>query len=298
MKPVLAELHQIITKDGIPLEGLFFRPKKKSGIAAIWLGGLTSRFSKNPERTNILADIFTKNGIGFATFDHRGLGLINSLKVRNGKKEKYIAAGTAFEKFKHSVLDIEAILSFLRKYGYKKIFLLGHSTGANKAAHYIWKKGGRGLAGVGLLGPLSDIPGIKAGLGRKYSAALKTAEKMVKKGKGKELIPFSLVNGAFWSAERFWSIAREGSKEDTFPYYNQKRKFYWAERVRLPVFVVIGEKDQHADRSVKEILETLKKQIPQKWFSGAIIKDADHGFSGKENILAVKLASWVKGEKL
>jgi alpha-beta hydrolase superfamily lysophospholipase len=296
MKSALAEIHQIVTKDGVPLEGLFFRSKKKSKIAAVWLGGLTSRFSKNPERTNTLADTFTKNGISFATFDHRGLGLINSLKVKRGKKERYIVVGTAFEKFEHSVLDIEAILSFLRERGYKKVFLLGHSTGANKAAHYIWKKGGRGLAGVGLLGPLSDIPGIKAGLGRKYSAVLKTAEKMVKKGKGKELIPFSLVNGAFWSAERFWSIAREGSKEDTFPYYNQKIKFYWAKTVRLPVFVVIGEKDQHADRPIKEILEAFKKQIPQKWFSGAIIKDADHGFSDKENILAVKLGGWIKGK--
>lgn len=294
MKPILAELHQIITKDGIPLEGLLFQPNRKGKTAAVWFGGLTSRFSKNPERTNVLADIFIKNGISFATFDHRGLGVINSFKTGKGKNKKYILGGTTFEKFEHSVLDIEAILIFLRKRGYKKIFLLGHSTGANKTAYYIWKRGGYGVTGAVLLGPLSDIPGIKAELGRKYFTVLKTAGKMVKKSRGKELLPFKLVNGAFWSAERFWSIAREGSKEDAFPYYDPKRKFYWAKKVRLPVYVVIGEKDEHTDRPVKEILEAFKKQIPQKWFYGTIIKDADHGFAGRENVLARKLTSWIR----
>lgn len=290
---MLAELHQIITKDGIPLEGLFFKPKLRGKAAAIWLSGLTGRFSKNPERTNTLAKELTRKGIAFAIFDHRGASIIESFKIKKGRgKGKYILAGTGFEKFEHSRLDIEATIRFLRKHGYKKIFLLGHSTGANKSAYFYWKSKGRGVSGVGLLGPLSDIPGMKEESGRNYQTLLKTAEKMIKRGGGKELLPLKLTKGRFWSAERFWSIAREGSKEDTFPYYNPKRKFYWTKKIHTPFLVLIGEKDQYADPSVTEILDAFKKQIPEKWFTGVILKASDHSFNSREKELATAVERW------
>lgn len=294
---MLTELHQIITKDGIPLEGLFFKPKRKSGVAALWVSGLTGRFSGSPERTLALAKILGSRGIAFAVFDHRGQGTINFLRKKLRKKTKYILAGTTFERFEHCVYDIDAVIQFLRKKGYKKIFLLGHSTGANKIAYYYWKTNGRGVAGLVLLGPLSDIPVLKKDLGRKYRLAIKWAEAMVKKGKRKVLLPPSFVGDAFWAAERFLSIAREGSREDTFPYYNPRRKFYWAKKIRVPVLMLIGREEQHADRPVAEILEAFKKQISGRFFSGKIIKGADHGFAEKEKELARTIANWIKNEK-
>jgi len=290
---MLSELHQIITKDGIPLEGLLFKPKRKKRAAAVWLGGLTSRFSKNPERTHALAQVFTKHGIAFANFDHRGAGIINAIKIQKGNRKKYILAGTSFEKFEHSIFDIEAILNFFRKRGYKKIFLLGHSTGANKVAYYILKRGSQGISGAALLGPLSDIPIFKSQLGKKYRLALNTARKMINNNKRKELLPFSVVNKAFWGAERFWSLAREKSNEDMFPYYDPKRKFRWTKNVRVPILVVIGENEQYADRPVKEIMNSFKTQISGRWFTGAVIKGADHSFTGKEKVLASKIIGWI-----
>lgn len=287
------ELHQIITKDHLPLEGLLYKPSRKGWAAAVWLGGLTSRFSHSPERTHALAKTLNRNRIAFATFDHRGHGVISSIKKRLSKKREYMLGGTALERFEHCVFDIEAMIQFLKKRGYKKIFLLGHSTGANKSAYYCWKTHCRGISGVGLLGPLSDIPGIKEQFGKKYHSALRWAETMARRKKGNVLLPPSLAGEAFWAAQRFLSIAKEGTREDTFPYYNPRRRFYWAHRVRVPTLVLIGEKDQYADRPVPEILEVFRKQISSRWFTGKILDKADHGFTGKEKKLAAAVAAWI-----
>lgn len=305
---MFCELNQIKTKDGLRFEGILFQPKKKNRIIAFWLTGLTGRFSHSPKRIHAIAEELGRKGISFAIFDHRGFGNINSLKVKsekgNGgreKKSKYKYFGTSFEKFEDSILDIGAMIRFCRKRGYKKIFLFGHSTGANKSAYYILKKRARGLAGVGLLGPMSDIPGIKKDLGRKYKTTLETAGKMVKRGKGNELLPMTMTNGKFYSAARFWSIAKERMNEDTFPYYDPNgstklttgRKFHWAKKVRLPILVLIGSKEQYADHPVPEIMDAFRRQIPAKYFSGKIIKGADHSFKNKEKELGKEMAKWI-----
>ncbi len=48
---VRTELHQIVTKDGLPLAGLHFVPQRRRRTIVFWIGGLTSRFSNHPERT-------------------------------------------------------------------------------------------------------------------------------------------------------------------------------------------------------------------------------------------------------
>lgn len=290
---MLSQLHQIITKDKIPLEGLLFEPKRKSRVAAVWVSGLTGRFSSNPQRIHTLAKTLVANKITFAIFDHRGRDIVAPIK-KHAKKKKYILGGAAFERFEHCALDIDAVIGFLRKNGYKKIFLFGHSTGANKIAYYYWKKCGRRISGLGLLGPISDIPALKQKLGRKYRAALKKAQTMFKQGKRDALLSFSLVDGAFYSARRFLSIAGEVGKEDTFPYYDPKRKFYWAKNIRIPVFVLIGGKDQYADRPIPEIAAAFKRQIPPQHFSGMIVAGADHSFFGKEQVMAQAILGWIK----
>ncbi|HUX36237.1 MAG TPA: DUF1749 domain-containing protein [Candidatus Paceibacterota bacterium] len=290
---MLCELNQIKTKDGLRLEGLIFESKHKSKTIALWLSGLNGRFSHQPKRIHAVAEELGRKGISFAIFDHRGLGEINSISVKKGKKHVYKYFGTSFERFEDSVLDIEAMIKFCRRRGYKKIFLFGHSTGANKSAYYILKKHGRGLSGIGLLGPMSDIPGIKKDLNRKYKRVIEISEKMVKRGKGNELLPLKITNGKFLTAARFLSIAREGMNEDTFPYYDSKRKFRWTKNVRLPVIVLIGSKEQYADRPVSEIMDAFRKQIPEKYFTGKIIKGANHGFKNREKELGREMAGWI-----
>ncbi len=291
----LAELHEIRTDDGVIMEGLLFRARRGK-VVVVWLSGLTGRFTKNPERINSLASLFTRAGIAYATFDHRGASSLNHAKVvTKAGKRKRMLLGTSAEKFEHSVHDIRAIIQLLKKEGYKKIFLLGHSTGANKSAYYIQKTGGRGLAGVALLGAVSDIPSIKHELGeREYQSALNHAKRMISRGQGQELIERNKVGGRYWTANRFWSIAREGSNEDVFPYYDWRRHFNWAKHVRLPVLVLIGDQEEHAHQPVEEIIARFKKELPPKYFSSAILKGANHSFYKKAAPLSRTIIKWIR----
>lgn len=290
------ELVKIKTRDGVPLCGMLFEPRwqDKSTTTAIWLPGLTDTFYGNLPLSQALAEGLNRHGISFAVFNTRGSAVAESEKVGPRNRRHKIWLGAAFEKFEDCVHDIKAMLSSMRGRGYGKIFLLGHSTGANKAVYYLSKTGGRGLSGVGLLGPISDIPGIKKGFGRKLKVALTFAGKETRAGRDNNLIPAGLSAGGLWSAKRLLSVATAGKPEDTFPYYDKKRRFYWASGANLPICVLIGGKDQHADRPVKEIYQRFQKEIPAPFFSGEIIKNADHGFRGKEKGVAKVLLGWIE----
>ena len=290
---MLAELVQTKTKDGLTLEGLFFESKKRKAIV-IWLGGLTSRLPDHVKRTQILAETLNSLGVSFGIFEHRGSGIANIFKKEKNNKVGYTLAGSAYEKFTDSSLDIESFINFSKTRGYKKIFLLGHSTGANKLAYCIYKKQGRGLAGIGLLGPLSDVPDFKKSLGSKYQTTLKLAKKMVNNGRGDNLIPILEKKGKLWSAQRLVSIATELGKEDTFPTYKQSPKFYWVKKIATPLLVLVGSRDQYADLPIPKLFARFKKEIPTNWFSGKIISGADHSFNKREKELAQEIAAWIK----
>src|SRR4030095_11092024 len=65
-------------------------------------------------------------------------------------------AGAAFERFRQSILDIRAMVSFVRLRGYRRVILAGHSTGANKVLYYAARARYRRVNGIILLGPVSD----------------------------------------------------------------------------------------------------------------------------------------------
>ncbi|MEK7608791.1 MAG: DUF1749 domain-containing protein [Patescibacteria group bacterium] len=278
------------TKDGIALTGLLFVPRRKADIALVWVYGLGSRLSSGSARHNALMRVCGQANVAYAAFENRGAGAISFFK---NKKGKYVPGGKAMELFERCVLDIEAMIKGLRREGFKKIYFAGHSTGANKLAYFMEKRGCRGVQGFALVSPMSDIPGIKEQLGKNYAKALAFSRKMIVAGKGGSLLPLPLVGGQFWTARRFWSIAREGANEDTFPFYQSKRKFLWTKRVKVPVCVIIGEKDEFADRPTREILARFKKEIPGRYFSGAIVKNANHGFRGKEGEMTSAIMRWL-----
>ena len=53
-----------------------------------------------------------------------------------GKKEERKRFGMAYEKIKECIEDIDGAISFLKKHGYRKFYLAGASTGANKICVY------------------------------------------------------------------------------------------------------------------------------------------------------------------
>ncbi len=292
MIPVL--LTRIKTADGIGLEGVVVPPKKKGNTALIWLHGLTSRFSSGQTLMKELSSLCAKNKIAYFKFNTRGHDIIS-----RGPKQKFI--GGAFEKFEECVRDIDAMIRFAKKLGYKKIILAGHSTGANKALYYQYKRKNPAVKGIILAGTISDMSAWKTGDAKKMSRAIKIA----KQAKNKDvLLPQEY---GIYSAGRYLSLFEAGHAEDVFPYHNPKASWKELKSVRVAVAVIIGSQDEHRDRPVKNIIEAFRKNAVStrpnsskqnsggqaKSFSGIMIKGAGHGFQKHEQELASKIITWV-----
>ena len=293
-------LEKTKTRDGLTLEGILAKPKSGNKTALLWVHGLTGSFHSGLPRVWELARSCTRNGIAFASFNTRGSAVAE--KFRKGKEK--ILAGGGFEKFESCVYDIAAILNLLKKRGYRRVFLVGHSTGANKSLYYVYKKNDRRIKGLALVGPMSDLVGQKKALGKKFEPVLKEVRKISRIKKRANLclpqeiflkkgLPVLII-----SAQRYLSLYTAGSREDVFPYSNSRAKWKELKSVKIPVLTVVGSKDEYLDRSAGELTKIFRKNaVNSRRFTAAIIKGAGHGFLKKEKDLAEVLVRWILGVK-
>ncbi|MFA4937077.1 MAG: alpha/beta fold hydrolase [Patescibacteria group bacterium] len=293
---MIISLERILTSDGLWLDGLFFKPQTKTNKAIIWVHGLLGNFYGGGERVRILGKICTENNFSFVSFNTRGAGVMSRFSKQtsaNIKHKNRKTIGGGLENFKESIWDIEAMIKFLQRRGFKKIYLVGHSTGANKVLYYMYKRCDRYVAGISLVGPMNDFAGKKQELGSRYNSIIKKVKVLAKKNPHK-LLPY-LLSPVPTTAARYLSLYTPGTPEDVFPYYNKKAKFKELASVRAPILVLIGERDEYLDRSPQNFVNIFKsKAVKTKKFVGQIIKSADHGFYNKEKNLAEAIVNWIK----
>ncbi len=291
---MLIDLQKITTRDGVALRGGVVWPDRKGEVAMVLVHGLCGSAYAWFERIEPLVALFRKRRIAVASFSTRGSGVVTSLaKVAptqgRGAKQKFRSGG-AFEKFEECVYDIRATIDFLSRNGYRRIVLVGHSTGANKAVHYVYTTKDRRVKKLILLGPLSDVVGEMQARGKSFKKFLQNAKAQVARGKGNALF-MPVYPKHLWSAKRYLSLYTPGSREDVFPYYNPKAHWRALEHIRVPTLVVLGDHDQYLDRDVGEVMEAFQKHIRQ--FRGIVIPGADHSFNKREKELAHAIARFI-----
>lgn len=292
----LFTIEKIYTEDGLGLEGLIAEPKnQRKKTAVLFVHGLGGSYG-NAARNTELAKACVKRGMAYAIFNTRGHDTVSSFRKKlggKGKRYKTVYGGTAFEKFKECIFDIRAMIGFLEKLGYRKIVLLGHSTGANKALYYLYKTNDKRVRGLCLASPISDVVVEKKNLGNKFEAVLKKVKLIAKKHP--DALLSASITSRIMTARRYLSLHTPGSAEDVFPYAYHGRGFAELKSVRVPVSVIIGDKDAHLDRSAKELVAKFSKNVPKaKSFSGLIVKGGEHSFYGREKEFAEVVGKWVK----
>lgn len=272
---ISVNLTSIKTRDGIILEGIAILPKRKTKTALIWIHGLSSRFSSGQQMMKEVSSACKHASIGYFKFNTRGTDV--AFRANN----KIIGGG--FERFEDCVYDIRAMIRFARTLGFTDIILAGHSTGANKTLYYAATTKDSSIKSIILLGAISDIVAFQKEMGmRKFTRACAIADTLRKN-------PHAIMPAQYrlFSARRFWSLCHPGEKEDTFPYYDEKRKWNALEHIHIPLAVIIGSRDQYLDRTPAMYLAAFERHaLLTKRFKGIIIKGANHGFRRKEKELA------------
>jgi alpha-beta hydrolase superfamily lysophospholipase len=281
---VPVSLVSVRTRDGVMLDGAAAHPRGRRRIALVWVHGLGSTFSSGQPLIRALAARLNAAGIGYLKLNTRGHGVVTRAGTR--------LAGAAFERFGESVHDLRAAIALAAGHGYRRVILAGHSTGANKALHYMARTRDRRVAGLILLGPVSDIAGERKRIGRRALARRVVAAARLARRDPEALVPRAW---GFRSAARFVSLFRPGEAEDVFQYYRPDADWRALARIRVPTAVIVGGRDEYLDRRAAELVAAFERHATgARAFTGVIVPRASHGFRGQEPALARAVVRWAR----
>ena len=272
------------TRDGVALDGVAAHPRGRRGTALLWVHGLGSTFSSGQPLIRALSARLNAAGLGYFKLNTRGHGVVTRAGTR--------LAGAAFERFGESIHDIRAAMALAGASGYRRVILAGHSTGANKVLHYMARTRDRRVAGLMLLGPVSDIAGERRRVGRRVLARRVVAAQRMARRDPEALVPRAW---GFRGAARFVSLFRPGEAEDVFQYYRPDGDWRALGRVRVPTAVIVGGRDEYLDRRAAELVAAFARHATAtRRFTGIIVPRASHGFRGHEAALAGQVVRWAR----
>lgn len=297
------KLVEFLSTDNLPLPGILFEPKKKTTAAVIYLhGNGSSSIFKNLEQLQAAATALNKLSVAYFAFNNRGAGLLNKIRVKKHGRVKKIPTGAGYELIKDCIKDIDGAINFLQSLSYEKFFLIGFSTGANKICVYNYFKPKNKIAGYIIVAGGDDMGIYYKLLGKnKFTKLLIKAKQKIKQHKGLELAPELLPMP--YSYQAFYDIANPDGDYNTFPYLeyfqnlklSKKPLFRKFAKIKKPTLVIYGDKDEYIFADIGKIIAVLKsKATVPGLFTFNVIKNADHGFSGKEKELNNAINNWLK----
>lgn len=286
MKP--ASIVNLVTQDSLQLNAIMFgSPHAEIGL--LFIHGLSSSaFSHN--------DILPANAKHASLYMHNrghdGLTGIKRLMPETDKGYEWFPGGMAHEVFTDCVQDIQAGVDYLKGLGIKEVYLVGHSTGCQKSIYYLAQSHNqKDIAGAILICPMSDYAAAKHTEDpEKLSTATQCAQKMVSEGVAGELLP-----PAIWpqpiDAQRFLSLYTPDSLEEIFCYSQSGRKPKLLQQAGVPLFILLAEKDEYADRPVSDLAKWFEENADHS--SVRVIPDSLHSLTGKSDEIKALIEDWL-----
>ncbi len=300
------EFIQLLSTDKLKLPGLLYTPDTRTKKAAIWLHGMGDNgMFYNPKRINALGKALTGQGISLLSFNNRGAHDKKTLSIADS--EDTYQGGTHYELIADCVKDIDGAVQFLKDKKYTELYLLGHSSGANKICVYNQTTDRNPFSKYVLAGPGDDSGLFFSELGEAiFNEALSTAKNLTKSGQGLTLMPEASGMQPF-SAQSAFDILNPNGDYNAFPFYEATTKrigtkhlFEAYRKIRIPTLTVFGENDEYTYTagSVSDALIMLEDNTHASIVDDCgflTIAEADHGFHGAEDKFAVSVANWLSG---
>ena len=176
----------------------------------------------------------------------------------------------------------------LHRRGYRELFLAGHSTGANKVAVYDHLKPRNRIRRYVLLGGADDAGLMFDELGpRRFRAHLARARAMIRERRGDELMRSRLMS---WRA--FYDVANPDGDYNVFPFNDAvrgRRPFRAIRGIRKPSLYIYGDRDEFEP----DITALARHVGPNAEI--VVLRDADHGFTGREGEVGEVMGEWLRG---
>ena len=261
--------------DGLKLDGIKFEPIHESyRVPVLFCHGLQDHAMSDV--SSALGKCMAEHG--YSTFS------IN-------KRNSHIHYSQSI--FDETSYDIKGALQYLRDEGFKSVILAGHSLGCTELLYFLANNEHSNVLGSILLGPSLDIKGrntlrfFKTYLDplAAYNAFLDKARKLVKEGRGDELMDLQrhTHNGKVHiatSAKTFLSYRSPESNCSALK---------WIGKIDIPTLIIAHRSDSSIPR---EEIEELRDASKSNKTELIIINSADHQFHGHMEELTRKLCDW------
>jgi pimeloyl-ACP methyl ester carboxylesterase len=279
---VTERLVEVEAADGVLLPGcLLTQGQRQPGVCVVWLPG----FGMSYDYRSYL-DIgrrLAASGVAFAAAAVRGSqGAVTAWR-HDGDRLRILKAGSWYEVFADTVLDISAWLEAARAAGYTRVVLAGHSFGAVKALYYLARENGP-VDGLVLASP-------SLGLTRLRPETLELARDLVGRGAGEELLPPGSWPGFGTdtvSAQTYHSWAEvAGLIFDPAA--------AWPAVIRCPVLAFYG---RGQDVGARSELEFFTGRMSAAQVSAALFDGLSHNYAGGEATVADAVRAWIDVSEL
>ncbi len=274
-------LVQTTTQDKLILSG-FLTEGDKSKPANIMVHGFEGDFyTRKFLKQNI--ESLSKNGYACISIMTRGTG-VHTVISREGLDS--ITLGSYNEKIEESHLDINAWIQFLKDQGYTSFNLIGHSLGTIKVTRYLFEGEFKNLINkLILLAPFDKNGYIIRHSGDNFQERLTNVIEMVKKGKGKDIVPNEYEDYPIsYNTYKSWYIQDDLSCMFDF-YKGSNYKFPVLNNINIPVKIIVGDKDDFLYMPEYNTLDSvesiLRKNI--KNLDLSILPGCGHIYLGYEN---------------
>lgn len=277
--------------DGIILDGILQKCEKNTDKILIEVHGMTSNCFK--EREKIIANKVKELNIDTLCFNNRGSEIIKYCTKEDGEK---ILQGTAYEDVEESYNDILGAIEFAVKLGYNKIYLQGHSLGSTKIVYTYNKmlqennKYMKNIKAVILLS-LVDIPDMLNTFTPKEFIEL--ANKKEKENKLEELMPMESSIHPF-SVKTYLRYIKYYKNIDFAKYTDENYNYDELNNIQIPLFMRWGNNKELIKQNAKDLTNKLKSKLHNNKIDIDYIDEANHSYSGKEEILAEQIYEFLR----
>ena len=279
--PYHSDLVGFRADDGFPLDGLLYSPTAGATTAVILVHGKTCNFLGGPSRFLPLP----LARAGFASFAVNmrvhSLGYSRGdAPFENFDNFVFNMAGGAWEKLEDGHKDLNGAVAYLRRVGFEKVVMAGHSSGGFYAGDYAGRD--PALAGLILFSPLTTN---KFALSawfkspKELDKTRKKAEAMVAANQGHLLLPLST-----------WYYAISAA---TFLDRLAERPGWWDEhvgRARIPTLLLYADRESRAaewEQKFRDVIKTPRKELVS-------IRNSEHMYLGHEAEVADAVILFLK----
>ena len=173
------------TSDNERLHGALLTPAdQNSDIALIFVHGVAMNFYLPP--LFVLGENLAKRGHHSFVINTRGHDWIS----RAGNLTKF--GGSAYENLEDCVADLDGAIEFLKRRGYRRFILIGHSLGAIKSIIYQGTQQRADVVGIVSCSAPKQFYSERIARQPKFRDLIEQAEGLIGDGKGEELMSVSV----------------------------------------------------------------------------------------------------------